>query len=66
MSLGMLAAKEKCCMGDIEDACKMLRMADKDFNALVGMEKDSLFADEIRILLEHAKRIIRDKEKNKC
>jgi len=34
-------------MADLEQARAMLRMAHKDFNALVGMEGNSLFADEI-------------------
>lgn len=34
-------------MADLEQARAMLRMAYKDFNALVGMQGSSLFADEI-------------------
>ena len=34
-------------MADLEQARSMLRMAYKDFNALVGMQGNSLFADEI-------------------
>lgn len=34
-------------MGDLEHAGSLLRMAHKDFNALVGMQGNSLFADEI-------------------
>ena len=34
-------------MADLEHARSMLRMAHKDFNALVGMQGNSLFADEI-------------------
>ena len=34
-------------MADLEHARSMLRMAHKDFNALVGMRENSLFADEI-------------------
>lgn len=34
-------------MADLEQARAMLRMAHKDFNALVGMERGALFADEI-------------------
>jgi HEPN domain-containing protein len=34
-------------MADLEHARSMLRMAHKDFNALVGMQENSLFADEI-------------------
>ena len=34
-------------MADLEHAHSMLRMAHKDFNALVGMQGNSLFADEI-------------------
>lgn len=34
-------------MADLEHANSLLRMAHKDFNALVGMQGNSLFADEI-------------------
>lgn len=34
-------------MADLEHARSMLRMAHKDFNALVGMQDNLLFADEI-------------------
>lgn len=34
-------------MADLEQARSLLRMAYKDFNALVGMQGNSLFADEI-------------------
>lgn len=34
-------------MADLEHARSMLRMAHKDFNALVGMRENQLFADEI-------------------
>ncbi|MDO8892882.1 MAG: HEPN domain-containing protein [Sulfurimicrobium sp.] len=34
-------------MADLEHARSMLRMALKDFNALVGMQDNPLFADEI-------------------
>lgn len=34
-------------MADLEQARAMLRMAHKDFNALVGMQENPLFADEI-------------------
>lgn len=34
-------------MADLEHARSMLRMARKDFNALVGMRENPLFADEI-------------------
>lgn len=34
-------------MADLEHARLMLRMAHKDFNALVGMQESLLFADEI-------------------
>ena len=34
-------------MADLEQARSMLRMAYKDFNALIGMQGNSLFADEI-------------------
>ena len=34
-------------MADLEHARSMLRMAHKDFNALVGMQGNPLFADEI-------------------
>jgi HEPN domain-containing protein len=34
-------------MADLEHARSMLRMANKDFNALVGMRGNPLFADEI-------------------
>ena len=34
-------------MADLEHARSMLRMAHKDFNALVGMQENPLFADEI-------------------
>lgn len=34
-------------MGDLEHASSLLRMAYKDFNALIGMQGNSLFADEI-------------------
>lgn len=34
-------------MADLEQACAMLRMAHKDFNALLGMQENPLFADEI-------------------
>lgn len=34
-------------MADLEQARSMLRMAYKDFNALIGMQENSLFADEI-------------------
>ena len=34
-------------MADLEHARSLLRMAYKDFNALVGMQGNSLFADEI-------------------
>lgn len=34
-------------MADLEQARSMLRMAYKDFNALVGMQGSALFADEI-------------------
>jgi HEPN domain-containing protein len=34
-------------MADLEHARSLLRMAHKDFNALLGMRGNSLFADEI-------------------
>ena len=34
-------------MADLEQAHAMLRMAHKDFNALIGMQGNPLFADEI-------------------
>ena len=34
-------------MADLEQARAMLRMAHKDFNALIGMQENPLFADEI-------------------
>jgi HEPN domain-containing protein len=34
-------------MADLEQARSMLRMAHKDFNALIGMQENPLFADEI-------------------
>jgi hypothetical protein len=34
-------------MADLERARTMLRMAHKDFNALIGMQDNPLFADEI-------------------
>ena len=34
-------------MADLEHAGSLLRMAHKDFNALIGMQGNSLFADEI-------------------
>ncbi len=34
-------------MADLEHARSMLRMAHRDFNALVGMQENPLFADEI-------------------
>lgn len=34
-------------MADLEHASSLLRMAHKDFNALLGMKGNSLFADEI-------------------
>ncbi|PXW81503.1 hypothetical protein C8R34_13720 [Nitrosomonas sp. Nm84] len=34
-------------MADLEQAHAMLRMAHKDFSALVGMLENPLFADEI-------------------
>ncbi|MDH2918606.1 MAG: HEPN domain-containing protein [Sideroxydans sp.] len=34
-------------MAELEHAKSLLRMAHKDFNALVGMRENSLFADEI-------------------
>lgn len=34
-------------MADLEHASSLLRMAHKDFNALVGMQGNALFADEI-------------------
>lgn len=34
-------------MADLERARAMLRMAHKDFNALIGMQDNPLFADEI-------------------
>ena len=34
-------------MADLERARTMLRMAHKDFNALIGMQENPLFADEI-------------------
>jgi len=34
-------------MSDIEQAKSLLRLAQRDFNALLGMEHSSLFADEI-------------------
>ena len=34
-------------MADLEQARSMLRMAYKDFNALIGMQENLLFADEI-------------------
>ena len=34
-------------MADLEQARAMLRMAHKDFNALIGMQENQLFADEI-------------------
>jgi hypothetical protein len=33
-------------MADLEHARSILRMAHKDFNALVGMRENPLFADE--------------------
>lgn len=38
--------KGGCCMADLEQARAMLRMACKDFNALIGMQGNSLFANE--------------------
>ena len=34
-------------MLDLEDASSLVRMAHKDFNALLGMQGNDLFADEI-------------------
>lgn len=34
-------------MADLEQARAMLRMAHKDFNALIGMHGNPLFADEV-------------------
>ena len=34
-------------MADLEQAHAMLRMAHRDFNALIGMQENPLFADEI-------------------
>jgi HEPN domain-containing protein len=34
-------------MGDLDHAHSLLRMAHKDFNALIGMQGNPLFADEI-------------------
>ena len=34
-------------MADLEHARSMLRMAHRDFNALLGMQENPLFADEI-------------------
>lgn len=34
-------------MADLDRARAMLRMAHKDFNALIGMQDNPLFADEI-------------------
>lgn len=34
-------------MADLEQARSMLRMAYKDFNALIGMQENLLFADDI-------------------
>lgn len=39
--------KAEFCMSDIEQAKSLLRLAQRDFNALLGMEHSSLFADEI-------------------
>ena len=47
MLLAERTVKEGCCMADLEHANFLLRMAYKDFNALVGMLGNSLFADEI-------------------
>lgn len=40
-----LFARGKCCMAGLERARVMLRMAHRDFNALVGMLENPLFAD---------------------
>ena len=34
--------KGECCMADLEHARSMLRVAHKDFNALVGMQEELL------------------------
>lgn len=47
MSLAVRTVKGEYCMADLEHASSLLRMAHKDFNALVGMQGNSLFADEI-------------------
>lgn len=39
--------KAEYCMSDIEQAKSLLRLARRDFNALLGMECSPLFADEI-------------------
>ena len=43
----VLAGKAGCCMNDIEQAQSLLRMAQMDLNALMGMGNNALFADEI-------------------
>jgi HEPN domain-containing protein len=47
MLLDVLIAKGDSFMGDLEHAASLLRMAHKDFNALLGMQGNPLFADEI-------------------
>ena len=47
MLLERRTVKGGCFMADLEQARSMLRMAYKDFNALIGMQGNSLFADEI-------------------
>lgn len=39
--------KEEYCMSDIEQAQSLLRIAQRDLNALLGMLGSTLFADEI-------------------
>ncbi len=41
--------KGGCYMADLEQARSMLRMAYKDFNALIGMQGNSFFADEFSV-----------------
>jgi hypothetical protein len=47
MWLDVHIAKGGSFMGDLEYAASLLRMAHKDFNALVGMQVNPLFVDEI-------------------
>ena len=47
MSLEGRIVKGGCYMADLEQARSLLRMAYKDFNALIGMQGSALFAEEI-------------------